>query len=115
MEFFDSLFSGGPENAGDIHEAFMQGQKEAHDIARRLIDLAKPYVDKGQPMEGSVMIFTAILRAVGLIKAGVYKSVEQHGEGSPVKKTWDILEEALTAKDVDAAMGDILRREMDNE
>jgi hypothetical protein len=108
MEFLSGMFEG-DGNAGDLHEAFMQGEKAARDFVGSLIKLSKPWLDKGKPMEGSVLMFVGVLRAAGLIKSGVYQSIRQHGEQSPVKKTWDVLEQALTAENVDKAMGEILR------
>lgn len=75
--------------------AFEEGQDAAGDFLKLLIEVGRKYIDSGDPEAASVLIFTAVWRAVGLAKVGVEMSRKVHGEDSPVVDLWDGLRACL--------------------
>lgn len=91
-------------DASTLIAAFEKGEVEAHKFMQRLVELGKPMVAEGNSMEASVLMFVAILRAVGTAKSAVDASVKMHGESSPVKKMWDLLGPVLTCGSEEEAL-----------
>lgn len=109
-EFFRELLGGEPGMTDEFHNCFVKDIDEGQQFARRMIELARPYMNKGQNKEGTVLMFAAVLRAVGMIKVGVNHISKAHGQDNPVKKVWDILENVLTAEDIEKAIMDSIRQ-----
>ncbi len=110
MEFLNSMF--GPEDdpmkhASTLRAAWDEGDKAAAEFVNKLRGMAKKYLDKDMPMEGSILIFVAVLRAMGAIKQTVSSNHLQ--KNGVVRQTWDMLERVLTGDNPDQAIAQMLK------
>lgn len=88
----------------DLSAAFEAGQAAYKEAMGVVLKHTTPFMSKGQLIEGSVVVFTAVWLLVRWMEEGVRKSDEAGSGTNPVRTIFELTEAVLRAPDEASAL-----------